>query len=135
MFLFGLGGFLWGTHIPQAYKGQTAEEWSSQNAVLAAMYDSVSMSDIVKKCDTLAKKAMAKGRSADDIVKNIAFCTDPRPSPTPQIVYQYKTNTAYVPPQNNIQLPWYCGQIIEAWEAQGYNANQMMKRDHPECTY
>jgi hypothetical protein len=52
---------------------------------------------------------------------------NPQPTPTPAPV---QTNT--------IELPSYCNTVIQAWEAQGYDralTNQMMKKDHPECTY
>lgn len=39
---------------------------------------------------------------------------------------------------NDSVLPSWCSDVIQAWMSQGYSratTNQLMKEDHPECTY
>lgn len=40
--------------------------------------------------------------------------------------------------QSSAELPEWCNSVIDAWMGQGYSrtlTNQLMKKDHPECTY
>lgn len=100
---------------PIAYQGKTAQEW-------ATLYSSNEKTnkDLGKQLES-AKK---------EIIYDNFLISHPDPNPFMPTPTPIQTNT--------IELPSYCNEVIQAWEAQGYDralTNQMMKKNNPECTY
>lgn len=110
-------GMLWIYLTDYKYQGKSAKEWA---AVANSNYKAYSTA----------------------IIRAAACEKDPQSEACNPMAALYKAPTP-LPRQTNIviqepSLPSYCYSVIQIWLNNGYNrsqANQMMKRDYPECAY